>query len=88
MVEVLFLLLGATLAFVYLQHEQKKDLEKRVKTLESDYLYMCNDLEESKRAIYGTINSEIHSLKADMWQHLHAHEVDVRDKKIKDILKD
>ena len=34
MVEVLFLLLGATLAFVYLQHEQKKDLEKRVKSLE------------------------------------------------------
>ena len=88
MVEVLFLLLGATLAFVYLQHEQKKDLEKRVKTLESDYISLCNQLNETERNIYNTLNSEIHSLKADMWQHLHAHEVDVRDKKIKDILKD
>ncbi len=88
MVEVLFLLLGATLAFVYLQHEQKKDLEKRVKTLESDYLGLCNQIEETERSIYSTLNSEIHSLKADMWSHLHAHEVEIRDKKIKDILKD
>ncbi len=88
MVEVLFLLLGAILVFVFNQHEQKKDLEKRVKTLESDYLSLCNQLNETERNIYSTLNSEIHSLKADMWQHLHAHEVDVRDKKIKEILKD
>jgi hypothetical protein len=88
MVEVLFLLLGATLAFVYLQHEQKKDLEKRVKTLESDYMGLCDQIRASERDVFSALNSEIHSLKADMWQHLHSHEVEIRDKKIKDILKD
>jgi enoyl-[acyl-carrier-protein] reductase (NADH) len=88
MVEVLFLLLGATLAFVYLQHEQKKDLEKRVKTLELDYLSLCDNLRDNERNMHESLNSQIHTLKADMWQHLHAHDVEVRDKKIKDILKD
>ena len=88
MVEVLFLLLGATLAFVYLQHEQKKDLEKRVKTLELDYLSLCDNLRDTERNMYESVNSQVHTLKADMWQHLHAHDVEIRDKKIKDILKD
>ncbi len=88
MVEVLFLLLGATLAFVYLQHEQKKDLEKRVKTLELDYLRLCDDIKESSKDVYTDLHSKIHSIEAELWQHLHAHEVDVRDKKIKEILKD
>jgi enoyl-[acyl-carrier-protein] reductase (NADH) len=52
MVEVLFLLLGATLAFVYLQHEQKKDLEKRVKSLESDYLSLCDGLRDVERNVF------------------------------------
>ena len=64
MVEVLFLLLGATLAFVYLQHEQKKDLEKRVKTLESDYLSICSQLEHMERSLAEDINDSIHSLKS------------------------
>jgi hypothetical protein len=38
--------------------------------------------------MYESLNSQIQTLKADMWQHLHAHDVEVRDKKIKDILKD
>lgn len=88
MVEVLFLLLGATLAFVYLQHEQKKDLEKRVKSLESDYLGLCDGLRGVERNVFESLTSQVHSLKADMWQHLHAHDCEVRDKKIKDILKD
>jgi len=88
MVEVLFLLLGATLAFVYLQHEQKKELEKRVKTLESDYLSLCDSLREVERSVFDSLTSQVHTLKADMWQHLHAHDCEVRDKKIKDILKD
>jgi enoyl-[acyl-carrier-protein] reductase (NADH) len=88
MVEVLFLLLGATLAFVYLQHEQKKDLEKRVKTLELDYLSLCDSLRDTERNMYESLNSQIHTLKADMWQHLHDHNVSLREKKIKDILKD
>ena len=88
MVEVLFLLLGATLAFVYLQHEQKKDLEKRVKTLESDYLSMCGQLEHMERSITSDINERIHSLKAEMWQHKQEHENHLREKEIKKILKD
>jgi len=88
MVEVLFLLLGATLAFVYLQHEQKKDLEKRVKTLESDYLSLCDGLRDTERNVFDALKDEVHTLKAEMWSHLHAHEVEARDKKIKDILKD
>lgn len=88
MVEVLFLLLGATLAFVYLQHEQKKDLEKRVKTLESDYLSMCSQLEHIERSITSDINERIHSLKAEMWQHKLEHENHLREKEIKKILKD
>jgi predicted RNase H-like nuclease (RuvC/YqgF family) len=88
MVEVLFLLLGGTLAFVYMQYEQKKDLENRVKTLESDYISLCTQINQTERNVYDTLKEEVHSLKADMWQHLHAHEVDIRDKKIKEILKD
>lgn len=88
MVEVLFLLLGGTLAFVYMQYEQKKDLENRVKTLESDYISLCNQINQTERNIYSSLTSEVHTLKADMWAHLHNHEVDIRDKKIKEILKD
>jgi len=88
MVEVLFLLLGGTLAFVYMQYEQKKDLENRVKTLESDYISLCTQINQTERNVYDTLKEEVHSLKAEMWQHLHAHEVDIRDKKIKEILKD
>jgi hypothetical protein len=88
MVEVLFLLLGGTLAFVYMQYEQKKDLENRIKTLESDYISLCTQINQTERNVYDTLKEEVHSLKADMWQHLHAHEVDIRDKKIKEILKD
>jgi len=88
MVEVLFLLLGATLAFVYLQHEQKKDLEKRVKTLESDYLSLCSQLEHIERSIASDINERIHSLKADMWQHKLEHENHLRETEIKKLLKD
>ena len=88
MVEVLFLLLGGTLAFVYMQYEQKKDLENRIKTLESDYISLCTQINQTERNVYDTLKEEVHSLKAEMWQHLHAHEVDIRDKKIKEILKD
>jgi hypothetical protein len=88
MVEVLFLLLGATLAFVYLQHEQKKDLEKRVKTLELDYLNTCDQIRDVERSVYESLNSQIHEIKASIWEHQRAHEIELRDKKIKDILKD
>ena len=88
MVEVLFLLLGGTLAFVYMQYEQKKDLENRIKTLEADYITLCNQINETERNLFSSLTSEVHTLKADMWSHLHAHEVDIRDKKIKEILKD
>ena len=88
MVEVLFLLLGGTLAFVYMQYEQKKDLENRIKTLESDYISLCTQINQTERNVYDTLKEEVHSLKADMWSHLHAHEVDIRGKKIKEILKD
>ena len=82
MVEVLFLLLGATLAFVYLQHEQKKDLEKRVKTLESDYIGLCNQLEETERDIHSTLSSKIHSIEAELWQHNRRHEDEKRNKEL------
>ena len=85
MVEVLFLLLGATLAFVYLQHEQKKDLEKRVKTLELDYLRLCDDIKNSSKDVYETLHSKIHSIEAELWQHNRRHEDEKRNK---DILKD
>jgi hypothetical protein len=88
MVEVLFLLLGATLAFVYLQHEQKKDLEKRVKTLELDYLSTCDQLKEVERGVFQEVNSQIHALKAEMWQHKQDHENQLREIEIKKLLKD
>ena len=88
MVEVLFLLLGAALAFVYLQQEQQKALAKRSKALESDYLGLCDGLRDVERNVFESLTSQIHNIKADMWQHLHAHDIEVRDKKIKDILKD
>jgi enoyl-[acyl-carrier-protein] reductase (NADH) len=88
MVEVLFLLLGATLAFVYLQHEQKKELEKRVKTLESDYIHLCDQLGHMERSLSGDINERIHSLKAEMWQHKLDHENHLREMEIKKLLKD
>ncbi len=85
MVEVLFLLLGATLAFVYLQHEQKKDLEKRVKTLELDYLRLCDDIKESSKDVYTDLHSKIHSIEAELWQHNRRHE---EEKRNKELLKD
>lgn len=68
MVEVLFLFLGITLAFVFMQYEQKKDLEKRVKTLESDYLSICSQLEHIERSLQKEVEERIHALKADMWK--------------------
>ena len=88
MVEVLFLLLGATLAFVYMQYEQKKDLEKRVKTLESDYLSICSQIEHRERSFLGDLNERIHSLKAEIWQHKQEHESNIRELEIKKLLKD
>ncbi len=88
MVEVLFLLLGATLAFVYMQYEQKKDLEKRVKTLESDYLSICSQIEHMERSFLGDLNERIHSLKAEIWQHKQEHESNLRELEIKKLLKD
>ncbi len=85
MVEVLFLLLGATLAFVYLQHEQKKDLEKRVKTLELDYLRLCDDIKESSKDVYTDLHSKIHSIEAELWQHNRRH---ADEKRNKELLKD
>jgi D-ribose pyranose/furanose isomerase RbsD len=82
MVEVLFLLLGATLAFVYLQHEQKKDLEKRVKTLELDYLRLCDDIKESSKDVYTDLHSKIHSIEAELWQHNRRHEDEKRNKEL------
>lgn len=88
MVEVLFLLLGITLAFVFMQYEQKKDLEKRVKTLETDYLSICNQLDHMERSLASDINERIHSIKADMWQHKLEHDNHLREIEIKKILKD
>lgn len=88
MVEVLFLLLGAILVFVYMQHEQKKDLEKRVKTLELDYLSTCDQLKDLERNVFQEVNSQIHALKADMWQHRQEHESQLRELEIKKLLKD
>lgn len=88
MVEVLFLLLGAILVFVYMQHEQKKDLEKRVKTLESDYVNQLTHIDHIERALSGEISERIHSLKAEMWQHKQEHEYAIRGKQINDLLKD
>jgi hypothetical protein len=88
MVEVLFLLLGATLAFVYMQYEQKKDLEKRVKALELDYLSICDQLKDLERNVFQEVNSQIHSLKAEMWQHKQDHESHLRELEIKKLLKD
>lgn len=88
MVEVLFLLLGATLAFVYMQYEQKKDLEKRVKTLESDYVNQLTHIDHIERSLSGEISERIHSLKADMWQHKLEHENSIREKEINKLLKD
>lgn len=82
MVEVLFLLLGATLAFVYMQHEQKKDLEKRVKTLELDYLRLCDDIKESSKDVYTDLHSKIHSIEAELWQHNRRHEDEKRNKEL------
>jgi enoyl-[acyl-carrier-protein] reductase (NADH) len=88
MVEVLFLLLGATLAFVYMQYEQKKDLEKRVKTLELDFLSTCDQLKDIERNVFQEVNSQVHSLKAEMWQHKQEHESHLRELEIKKLLKD
>lgn len=88
MVEVLFLLLGAILVFVYMQHEQKKDLEKRVKTLETDYLTQVDQIREVERAVFQEVNSQMHALKADMWQHRQEHESQLRELEIKKLLKD
>jgi len=88
MVEVLFLLLGATLAFVYMQYEQKKDLEKRVKTLELDFLSTCDQLKDMERNVFQEVNSQVHSLKAEMWQHKQEHESHLRELEIKKLLKD
>lgn len=88
MVEVLFLLLGATLAFVYMQYEQKKDLEKRVKTLELDFLSTCDQLKDIERNVFQEVNSQVHSLKAEMWQHKQEHESNLREIEIKKLLKD
>ncbi len=88
MVEVLFLLLGATLAFVYMQYEQKKDLEKRVKTLELDFLSTCDQLKDVERNVFQEVNSQVHSLKAEMWQHKQEHESNLREIEIKKLLKD
>ncbi len=82
MVEVLFLLLGGTLAFVYMQYEQKKDLENRVKTLESDYLRLCDDIKSSTRDVYDALHSKIHSIEADLWQHHRRHSDEKRDKEL------
>ena len=88
MVEVLFLLLGVTLAFVFMQYEQKKDLEKRIKTLESDYLSTCDQIKDLERNVFQEVNSQIHALKAEMWQHKQDHENQLRDLEIKKLLKD
>ena len=82
MVEVLFLLLGATLAFVYMQHEQKKDLGKRVKTLELDYLRLCDDIKESSKDVYTDLHSKIHSIEAELWQHNRRHKDEERNKEL------
>lgn len=88
MVEVLFLLLGITLAFVFTQYEQKKDLEKRIKTLELDYLSTCDQIKDLERNVFQEVNSQIHALKAEMWQHKQDHENQLRDLEIKKLLKD
>ncbi len=82
MVEVLFLLLGAILVFVYMQHEQKKDLENRVKTLELDYLRLCDDIKNSSRDVYEALNSEVHSIEAELWQHNRRHKDEERNKEL------
>lgn len=82
MVEVLFLLLGAILVFVYMQHEQKKDLENRVKTLELDYLRLCDDIKNSSQGVYEALNSKIHSIEAELWQHNRRHKDEERNKEL------
>jgi len=81
MVELLFMVLGALLVFVFVQYEQKKDLEKRVKTLETDYLSLCDQTRDLERNLFQELDSQTHSLKAEMWKDKQECEVRLRDVK-------